>query len=254
MEKKLTDEEIVKALELCISEDCHCKNCAFHGICLADGNDTQLLVNALDLIHRLQVENERLTEELHIKANEADWRGTHLQYMDEREAELEKKNAELQKEVERLSLIAGIVNKGVAVEIVNMQETIDKQKAEIERLTEESDEMFCRHAKENQAASILIEKRNNEITELQKQVDELTERAERAEEIANVYQSESTTKCWVDYAVRQAVKDTAKEIYHLIDMFPIPTRQGQQRYATGFEHALSAIKLKIAERYGVEVE
>lgn len=50
------------------------------------------------------------------------------------------------------------------------------------------------------------------ITELQKQVDELTERAEQAEEIANVYQSESTTKCWVDYAVKQAVKEFAEKL------------------------------------------
>lgn len=43
----------------------------------------------------------------------------------------------LQSENERLSLIASVLDKGVAVEIVNMQETIDTQKAEIERLTEE---------------------------------------------------------------------------------------------------------------------
>lgn len=62
-EKKLTDEEIVKALELCIGEDCHCKDCAFHKVCVADGNDTQLLINALDLINRQKAEIERLTDE-----------------------------------------------------------------------------------------------------------------------------------------------------------------------------------------------
>ena len=40
----------------------------------------------------------------------------------------------LQGDNKRLSLIAGMIDKGVAVEIVNMQETIDTQKAEIERL------------------------------------------------------------------------------------------------------------------------
>jgi chorismate mutase len=90
-EKKLTDEEIIKALNHWIE----CSN----GIGSIESyryeNSNTSFEHILDLIHRLQEENERL------------------------------------------SLIAGIVDKGVAVEIVNMQETIDKQKAEIERLTEE---------------------------------------------------------------------------------------------------------------------
>lgn len=92
-EKKLTDEELVKALECCVKNDC--EKCPY----LIKGFDCVISKqeenDVLELIHRLQSENERL------------------------------------------SLIAGMIDKGVAVEIVNMQETIDKQKAEIERLTEE---------------------------------------------------------------------------------------------------------------------
>ena len=47
--KKLTDEEIAKGLENWILHDCTAKH--------------EDLVNALNLIHRLQDENERLTEE-----------------------------------------------------------------------------------------------------------------------------------------------------------------------------------------------
>lgn len=98
--------------------------------------------------------------------------------------------------------------------------------------------------------------------ELQKQVDELKNYAEMLfEENQDHYDKLQNANLYIEKHepiwkrnTEQSVKDTAKEIYHLIEMFPIPTRQGQQRYATGFEHGLSAIKLKIAERYGVEAQ
>ena len=57
--KKLTDEQIVKALECCINE-CDCENCPY-------GNNDDCMANVehiLDFIHRLQAENEQLTEVL----------------------------------------------------------------------------------------------------------------------------------------------------------------------------------------------
>ena len=62
-EKKLTDEEVVKALEVC-GKDFECHNCPYVDECCErlDGS-AGLLIQALDLIHRLQAENERLTEE-----------------------------------------------------------------------------------------------------------------------------------------------------------------------------------------------
>ena len=128
----------------------------------------------------------------------------------------------------------------------------NEQKVKIERLTEWKDKLqdtkdeleqqlidtgFKEYCEENKRLT-------DENAELQKQVDEL-----KTKQVIECYGM--IKGCDM---VKQAVKDTAKEIYHLIDMFPIPTRKGQQRYATGFENGLSAIKLKIAERYGVEVE
>lgn len=51
----------------------------------------------------------------------------------------------------------------------------------------------------------------------------------------------------------QIRKETAKEIYNLIDFFPIPNRHGTH-LRIGFENALSAIKLKISKKYGVEID
>lgn len=56
MEKKLTDEEIVKALECCISQDANCNDCAF----LNSRKDcNNVYVYTLDLIQRQKAEIER---------------------------------------------------------------------------------------------------------------------------------------------------------------------------------------------------
>ena len=59
-DKKLTDNEIKKALECCVNntnEDCNKCVCSGSNVSCVD----VLLTNALDLINRLQAENERLT-------------------------------------------------------------------------------------------------------------------------------------------------------------------------------------------------
>lgn len=94
-EKKLTDEEIVKAILQSIE---YSKTITYFdewGNCKAIW-----ITDILDLIHRLQSEN-----------------------------------AEQKAENERLSFYKTVFDKGLAVSLVNMQETIDKQKAEIEQLT-----------------------------------------------------------------------------------------------------------------------
>ncbi len=64
-EKKLTDEEIVKALghkkEEILEECDRTGNSVDDYICCLDAN---VVVGVYDFIHRLQAENERLTEEL----------------------------------------------------------------------------------------------------------------------------------------------------------------------------------------------
>lgn len=62
MDKKPTDAEIVKALECCISDkDDVCLECPLQNDCFAnaDGN-SEVKELALDLINRLQAENESL--------------------------------------------------------------------------------------------------------------------------------------------------------------------------------------------------
>ena len=66
-DKKLTDNEIVKALECCIKSVTYneCEKCPYYD----DENEAlvctgNLLTNAIDLINRLQKENERLKAEI----------------------------------------------------------------------------------------------------------------------------------------------------------------------------------------------
>lgn len=58
-DKKLTDNEIIKALECCVKETHTCLECPYteFGQC-----EFLVMKDALDLINRLQAENERLKE------------------------------------------------------------------------------------------------------------------------------------------------------------------------------------------------
>ncbi len=89
-EKKLTDEEIVKALEmdcLCVVYRNGCENCPLFD------EDCSFLPNAIkDLIHRLQSENKSLRE---IAIGATETQGLNI--------ELLQKNAEQKAEIERLT-------------------------------------------------------------------------------------------------------------------------------------------------------
>ena len=68
-DKKLTDSEIVKALEDCIKHTENCFECPSYEFC--DKNDSKVvMVATLDLINRLQAENERLKNDLAISRKE----------------------------------------------------------------------------------------------------------------------------------------------------------------------------------------
>lgn len=61
-EKKLTDEDIVKALEFCLNRELYCDECPLHDKhypCLCAN---KLKEESLDLIHRLQDEKEELKQ------------------------------------------------------------------------------------------------------------------------------------------------------------------------------------------------
>ena len=93
-EKKLTDEEIVKALENCLNGNykTKCKDCYYDKL---DNICKDMDRDLLDLIHRLQAENERLTEEKWDAQDDLD-------NYHEINRELGKQNAELQKQVDEL--------------------------------------------------------------------------------------------------------------------------------------------------------
>ena len=56
----MTDNEIIKALECCSTQD-GCKSCIFYEDCVSPIEKAELIMkNALDLINRLKAENERL--------------------------------------------------------------------------------------------------------------------------------------------------------------------------------------------------
>lgn len=108
----------------------------------------------------------------------------------------------------------------MAVEIVNMQETIDKQKAEIVRLTAEINQrremmsrMDCNYATELQKNA-----------ELQKQVKRLTEENEE------LHNDNTTLIAGSILQKEQVEKDTAKEILQeLSDFVDFETfRQGYE--------------------------
>ena len=62
LDKNLTDNEIIKALECCASDNINsCDDCPFYKQC---ENDEQLSKYALDLINRQKAEIERLDKEL----------------------------------------------------------------------------------------------------------------------------------------------------------------------------------------------
>ena len=137
-EKKLTDEEIVKAWELCLKEGPWCRQCPYilKGInCL----NSQHGIDTLDLIHRLQEENKRLKEN---NANQVRMR------------------CDMQRKFD------------------DLQNLCIEQKEEIERLTEEKKEVWdernriCKGYWETMDG---CHQYREKILELQKQVDELKE-------------------------------------------------------------------------------
>ena len=66
MKNKATDSEIKKALECCATRD-GCKNCprSYNGEMCRGDTPTEMICDALDLINRLEVENQKLKFQVH---------------------------------------------------------------------------------------------------------------------------------------------------------------------------------------------
>lgn len=112
-----------------------------------------------------------------------------------------------------------------------LQKKIEEQQAEIERLKEEIERQ-----KDAKFQAVLDKYELRKINaELQKQVGELTKELERV-------------KKWIDFAVRQAVKDTEKDTAKEICDLILEHWEKKQFVECDW------LRVAISEKYGVEVE
>lgn len=228
MEKKLTDEEIVKALERCGDID-NCYDCPIMGEMERRNCMCQEVV--LDLIHRLQDDYSKLKER-YIKVLDLN----------------EKVIAEQKAEIERLS------------------EENENLKADILRYEDmEFTEKHCDLYGENETLKHWLKRLNAENEALQKQVDELKL------ELQGQFDKGVKAGCLMSKVKeQQAVKDTAKEICKAIHkdlqaaLFNLKHfitdsegQKAQEQQNIGIikaQDAVSEFEKTIKERYGVEVE
>ncbi len=210
-ENKLTDEEVLTAIEICFKANLECCKCPYfnkngRNFCIED------------------------------KAFYKDMKRIVQEHSEQKE-EIEQLSKDYESVVEMNTLFQAD-HKLMSDKLIALEVETNNQQAEIERLTEESNEMFDRHSIENQAASLLIDKRNKENSKLQKQVDELT--AFKTEAISMSLYGKGRKD-----GEEVAVKDTAKKIYSgLLKEFSIRKSCGNA----------DVVVREMALRYGVEVE
>ena len=249
-EKKLTDEEIVKALKVVGKET------------LAFAYDKEqrrfkyvTAKEILDLIHRLQADKAELKEDVeHWEAiyKISEERKYRKMFNEEWKKEYQK---ELDKQGE--GLIAG------SPDFDYVYELYFKQKTEIERLTEENAHLTKLNEEKRLEEFNFSKKIVTQNAELQKQVDELTLKAKNVvqgnrpaitnfeREMVNLYNAE--TNSLIENIKQQSVKDTAKEIYSEINSC---IEKGQEYCGTDWRGLLTAktIILVWCKKHGVEVE
>ena len=263
-EKKLTDEEIIKALEICANWNSmsNCKDCPI-GLDACCENQNGFATYALDLIRRLQYgyssaskasEEWKAKYEKERKENEEynqkldDGELLSKDYHDEQVFHYVDENAELREEIKTLKA-------ELKKELAEHEEFTKKAKAEIERLTEEKwqaqDDLDNYHA--------MYQEEVKAKAELQNQVDEL--KAEKED----LYFQNQNLQTYIDNHeniwkrnTEQAVKDTAKEILTEIDDLTLCIIDGSNEFEKGYFQAImdmkTAIKDLIKEHYGVEVK
>ena len=254
--KKLSDDEIVKALEICAKDEL-CRECPYtlKGIDCGVGQRSEN--DYLDLIHRLQEENagllkenEELTISYHGVQNQAAKRIVELTTQVDK---LTNEKAEQEAEIERLteerqSLVTKLNQTDEAVDY--WCDKFKAEKAEVKQLREEKEYLNgC-------AKQFLADYQKCEIerSELQKQVDELKAENNRYAELFGMVGKDFYTvevgewekvKSGVKDMIQQAVKDTAREILKTIKL------NGTLGYG-GYVIHDSTIE-QIEKRYGLEV-
>ena len=204
IDKKVTDNEIIKALE--------------HG---ARGYGTgfvgDLYSATLDLIQRLQNEKSQWKS-----------KAEHIEQVYDADREhFIKTTAEQKAEIERLK---NAYREGLGQGKFDSQVKIDELQKQVDELKEKI--MNLKSAMIDRVA--------------RKSYDSLLTTIEDVDEIfGDAYESE------FNKFLEQAVKDTAKEIYLLLDTVPEDDRH---YWRNAYNDRINMYKLKIKERYGVEVE
>ena len=233
--KKLTDEEIIKAY----FEDCNeefCFNCPL--------GETDCCAEILDLIHRLQSENESLKKQIDelpkprkkILANKV--------YSDSTLKKWSKEDL-----IEHIRILEhnwSCAEENLNNSVKNSEKIFYEQKAEIERLTEE-----------NEYVDMVAKQALTDCEKLQIQVDELEKlNAKYLDSIESVQAGRCRFRCEL---TQQAVKDTAKEIFENL----LGYIGSQQQFCIVDEEHKTLIDCDklfdfvgnlAKERYGVEVE
>lgn len=280
-EKKLTDEEIIKEL---INESNRGEWCELSFI---DCVEVRVLKNAIDLIRRLQSENEALNKgvkrlkrnyEKAIKQNADDCVKKFCETIMYVEQErLVKENAELQKQVDELTVRLDYFQKSSDYHEGNQKE-LEIRNAELQKQVE----AWKAKARELEQAWEISS--TNEVN-LQKQVDELKAEKEVSikaieDRLAEYYFMGCSYGAIVsgkmsisiaeerakEYApilydfVKQAVKDKAKEIFeNVFEVLCCFTTQGKSKeYNEGYIDCLAEVDKRLQnlakEKHGVEVE
>lgn len=115
MNKKLTDEQIVKAIENCNNKfDDSCDNCPYTEI---EPCGKAQMTDCLDLIHRQKAEIERLTRELDDTI-----------CMNEMYIKKVKQNSKLQKQVDELKLLVKNMEQGY-YPLIQLRESMEEEKS-----------------------------------------------------------------------------------------------------------------------------
>jgi septal ring factor EnvC (AmiA/AmiB activator) len=213
-EKKLTDEEIVKALEIG-------SKCCEHNY-LEYWELVRACQNGLDLIHRLQDDYSKLKEK-------------YVKVLDLNEKVIAEQKAEIERLTEENSKLRVEI-----VSILNENAELQKQMDELKKpIGKFKDQTALKKAYESLEKEFT--KRSQRLKELQKNNDDLVE------DLANmtIYPEEAVKRIRA-----QAVKDTAKEIFETIfyDCWAIKDENGHRIFNEG------KIKDFAKKCYGVEVE
>lgn len=190
MEKKLNDEEIVKAFE-------HCNKSLPHDKCLLSKQHKEDWVTCqskcgrmiIDLIHRLQAENKGKTEHLE-------------KCLDEIER-LKTANTEQKAEIERLK---NAYREGLEQGKFDSQVKIEELQKQVGELKDE---------RENMQAEIL---RFEDMKFTQKHCDLYSENETLKQWLKRLNADLENEKNWGKIQTKQAVKDTAKEIIKWIKL------------------------------------